>query len=304
MLWSQIDLVSQTFVDHTPYTNLPQHKQVQLQIQSKQKHATIMQQKETYSTTETKTITNMTVNSSQDPNIGHQKTILLQPNKNSRTPMPPPHIYTTISTNARRLKTTRTRLDNSDLVQVASLNVRTLRCHESLIELEYAFRNSNLNILGLVEVRWGGDCIIRTKAGNLFCYSESEGGQKGVGFLIKENLSQNLLEFKGITDRLALIKLKFRKTTQTVIQIYALTATSDEKECETFYSKLKEVLNSIKQNIKNQLLIIGDFKSQVGAQNTGEQNNLGKYSFGSRNRRSTRLVRFCQEHNFKLVNTS
>lgn len=145
--------------------------------------------------------------------------------------------------------------------------------------------------------------MILTKEKNTFCYIGSQSGQRGVGFLIKNNISHKLTEFRGISDRIAIIKFQFEKQSLTIIQIYAPTATTEEKTCDEFYSQLKEILNKQKQNIKNHLLILGDFNSQIGLQKTDEQETVGKFNYGKRNPRGAKLVLFCQENNFKLVNT-
>ena len=43
------------------------------------------------------------------------------------------------------------------------LNVRTLKTKETLMELEEAFLNSKLDIIGLSETRRGGEQVIETK---------------------------------------------------------------------------------------------------------------------------------------------
>lgn len=132
---------------------------------------------------------------------------------------------------------------HTDSVLVVWLNVRTLKHQENLDELEYAFQNSNLDIIGLAEIRREGDTIITTKLGNLLCYIGTKGGQRGVGFLIKENLSQKISEFRGISDRIALVKFNLEKQTLTIIQIYTPTALSEEVDCDLFYNNLTDFGN-------------------------------------------------------------
>lgn len=102
------------------------------------------------------------------------------------------------------------------------------------MELESALDNSNIDIIELSEVRRNGETIMLTKNKNLFCHFGSEGGQKGVGFIVKSHLVKNLFEFKGITDRIAILKLKFEHGTLNMIQVYAPTASSDEKKVKNF----------------------------------------------------------------------
>ena len=129
---------------------------------------------------------------------------------------------------------------NNKSLKIATLNVRTLKGLEKLTELESALVNSNIDVLGIAEVRRDGEAISMTKNKNLLCYKGIEGGQKGVGFIIKGSLAKNLLEFIGISERIALLRLKMGKNQITLIQVYAPTSTSDEKEHKKFYKDLKD----------------------------------------------------------------
>lgn len=98
----------------------------------------------------------------------------------------------------------------------------------------------------------------------MLCYIGNKQGQNGVGFLIGKIWQKNLLEFRGISDRLALAKFQTKTNNSIVpIQIYAPTAQSSETESDMFYHELTETLETITDK-KTFLLIVGDFNSQVG----------------------------------------
>ena len=67
---------------------------------------------------------------------------------------------------------------NNKLLKIATLNVRTLKGLEKLTELESALDNSNIDVLGIAEVRRDGEAISMTKNKNLLCYKGIEGGKK------------------------------------------------------------------------------------------------------------------------------
>ncbi len=56
---------------------------------------------------------------------------------------------------------------------------------------------------------------------------------------------------------------------------------------------MNETLSTVKSNLAKELLVIGDFNSQVGAGKKGEHQMIGKYIFEKRNTRGGRLVHFC-----------
>ena len=188
-------------------------------------------------------------------------------------------------------------------INIASLNVRTLKSEENLVELEYAVENSKIDILGLSEVRRKGENIIETKEGNLLCHIGNNFGQKGVGFWITKKYKIALKEFRGINDRIALLIMVLNKITISIIQIYAPTAMSEEKDCKNFYKELQNTYEEIKNQKNNHIFIMGDFNCQIGKRNEEEKENLGPYFYGVRNDRGWELIRFCQENNLKIINT-
>lgn len=175
---------------------------------------------------------------------------------------------------------------------------------DRLIELEEAVLKTNIQILGLSEIKRKGNQIIRTKNNNIFCFSGVEPGQKGVGFLIGGNWSNYIDEFRGINDRMALLKLKLDKNNfLTIIQIYAPTTAANEIQIDRFYSDLENCILELKLDKYHRLIIMGDFNSQIGARQLEEENIIGPYYYGTRNERGQRLVQFCQKFSLKIINS-
>ena len=147
--------------------------------------------------------------------------------------------------------------------------------------------------------------MVETKKGNLFCYIGNSEGRKGVGFIIRKKWREKLISFKGISDRIAMVKIGLEnKNTVTIIQVYAPTSTSSEEESDELYETLKrEMKEVIKTNKKNKLIIMGDFNSQVGQRRMGEENTIGKYTYGERNEKGDKLIQFCMENELKVINT-
>ncbi len=76
---------------------------------------------------------------------------------------------------------------------LGSSNVRTLKREENFLELEEAFEEGNIDILGLAEIRREGECIIETKKVVYFATSDGGGGEEGgrSGFLITKRKWKN-----------------------------------------------------------------------------------------------------------------
>lgn len=187
-----------------------------------------------------------------------------------------------------------------DNIYIATLNILTLRTDEKLLELETALQNIKWDILGLSEVRRLGNDILEY-ANFVFCYVGETKGQYGVGFIIRKELKKNILEFTGISERIAVLKINLTgyKDPWTIVQVYAPTEAADEATKDVFYFQLSEVLENTGKNT----ILMGDFNGKIGTQNTGEELNIGKHGIGIRSRNGERIVSIAQENNLALLNS-
>ncbi len=67
--------------------------------------------------------------------------------------------------------------------------------------------------------------------GNLLYYFGQTKGYRGVGFYIKKHLEKRLIEVKGISERIAVAKIKPNETTNlAIIEVHAPTLGAPQKE--------------------------------------------------------------------------
>ncbi|KAJ0180583.1 hypothetical protein K1T71_003987 [Dendrolimus kikuchii] len=125
----------------------------------------------------------------------------------------------------------------------------------------------------------------------------------GVGFLIKKYLAKHIIEFKGISERIALLRIilpmKTKEETWNIIQVYASTETNKQDEIEEFYLQLQNIASSRKKN----LVVIGDFNGKIGKRLQGEENIMGHYAYGARSKNGSRLINFALENNLAILNS-
>lgn len=133
-------------------------------------------------------------------------------------------------------------------------------------------------------------------------HTSSVNGQYGVGFLISKTLKQNVVEFKEINHRIALIRLNIKNKTLNIVQVHAPTADSTEEEKILFYNKLEEIVSSFKR-INNLIVVLGDFNGRVGQRNTGEESIMGPYTYGRRNEGGSKIINFSFSQKLKIVST-
>ena len=133
----------------------------------------------------------------------------------------------------------------------------------------------------------------------IFCYIGRTKGLYGVGFLIKKKFKKNIHNFKGISERIALLQLKFEKCSLSIIQAYAPTERSTEEEIDNFYEEL-EVAHELADK---KVIVMGDFNAKIGSYKTNIYPIMGRHSFGEPNERGDRLINYALQHKLSIMNT-
>lgn len=111
--------------------------------------------------------------------------------------------------------------------------------------MEEALAGSKIDIFRSIGSQEGKGKNYSFKIGYIICHIGSKGGQKGVGFLIRKDWWGKMKEFKGINDRLAVLKMKLENENELIIimQLYAPKSAAKEEEIEKFYSQVNEIIN-------------------------------------------------------------
>lgn len=195
-------------------------------------------------------------------------------------------------------KSTKPKKHKENILKICTYNVRSLSSTEKYLELSYALENIHYDVIGLSEVRRMG-CNIEEYNDCILCYIGQTKGLYGVGFLIKRALKNNITNFTGISERVALLQLKFENLNLSIIQVYAPTKCSSDEEIKKLYNDL-----AIAHDLADEkVLVIGDFNAKIGQPKTGEHPVMGKYGYGVRNVRGTKLVEYAFEYKLSIMNT-
>lgn len=176
--------------------------------------------------------------------------------------------------------------------------MRSLSSTERYLELTYALENIDCDIIGLSEVRRMG-CNIEEYQDYILCYIGQTKGLHGVGFLIKKALKDKIINFTGISERVALLQLKFAELSFSIIQTYAPTERTNDDDILKFYNDIKKAHTLANDTV----LIIGDFNAKIGHPKPEENLIMGKYGYGERNERGEQLIDFALEYKLSIMNT-
>ena len=181
------------------------------------------------------------------------------------------------------------------ITSIGTWNVRTLNRTGKIEELNNELSRYKWDIVGLSETRLSGCGELTTNEGNKIYYSGREKHQEDVGFIVRKELINSVLNYTTISSRVISIRLKASPINITIILIYAPTSTYNDEEIEKFY---ETVDNTIQESHKKDILIVqGDFNAKIGI-NANEEwaECAGRFGIGVRNDRGQRLLEFAGKH--------
>ena len=200
-------------------------------------------------------------------------------------------------------------------IQCASWNVRTiLPCgNEGLLARSLAERSITVACLSELRLEQNGSKLINipTPDGAVFAAShyklfysgpDVRTGQAGVGFAILGSYADHVLEWKPISDRLAYLRVDTKPVATSIISCYAPTEQAVVSVKNDFWDALNLVMHTVPKS--DLIVVAGDFNSQVGRRNVGEESVLGHNCLGRRSDNGDRFVTFLCQHSLSAINTS
>ena len=101
--------------------------------------------------------------------------------------------------------------------KIATWNVRTLYQTGKLAQVIKEFKNYNLDILGVTEMRWAGSGKIKKKDTTILYYGPEELHQKGIGIILNEEAEKALIGWKPVNDCIITARFQSRHTETTVV---------------------------------------------------------------------------------------
>ncbi|PZC78256.1 hypothetical protein B5X24_HaOG202328 [Helicoverpa armigera] len=190
---------------------------------------------------------------------------------------------------------------DTESLNVLTYNVRTLLKNERLVELENSLKDIRWDIIGLSEVRRDGE-LTEERDDNIFFHVGTDNGLHGVGFLVSKKWKNNIIEFRGYSERVAVIKFRLTNTkTLTLVQTYAPTSAYSDDEVEDYYDLLNKACDDNRGTFN---MVLGDFNAKIGArQHQDDGKIIGPHGLGTRNERGSRLLQFAFGQMLSISNT-
>ena len=127
------------------------------------------------------------------------------------------------------------------------------------------------------------------------------GRKNRIGIVVREELAESVLEVKSVSDRLMAMKLEVNGSILNIVSTYAPQVNNSMEEKNDFWENLDGLIESIS---KEERIVLGaDLNGHVGEGNIGDEEIMGRYGAGTRNKEGSMVVDFGKRLNLAIVNT-
>ena len=204
---------------------------------------------------------------------------------------------------AEGARNTRSDPGRYSMMNLGTLNVRTLQTESDLLVLLEELSLVKWDVMGICEVRRLGEEQKKLNDGHVLYWRGKPEGSKhelGVGFLVHKRIENNIVEFFSLNERIASVTIKLSKRYNLkVVQVHAPTCSYSDDDVESFYEDIQAIVDRNKAHFT---VIMGDFNAKVGKKVAGET-SVGNHGIGTRNERGQRLVEFAESRSLRIMNT-
>ena len=119
--------------------------------------------------------------------------------------------------------------------------------------------------------------------------------------MLREKLAGSVMDVKKVSDRLMAIKLEVNGSILNIVSAYAPQINNSMEEKNDFWEDLDGLIESIS---KEERIVLGaDLNKRVGEGNIRDEEIMGRYGAGTRNKEGSMAVDFGKRMDLAIVNT-
>ena len=168
-------------------------------------------------------------------------------------------------------------------------------------ELADMMERRNVDILCLQETKWKGSKARNIGGGCKLFYNGADGRKNGIGIVVREELAESFMEVKRVSNRLMAMKLEVKGFILNIVSAYAPQVNNNIEQKNDFCKDLDGLIESVS---KEERLVVGaNLNRHVGEGNLGDEEIMGRYGAGTRNREGSMVVDFAKRMDLGIVNT-
>ena len=118
---------------------------------------------------------------------------------------------------------------------------------------------------------------------------------------MREKLAESVLEVKRVSDRLMAMKLEVNGSILNIVSAYVSQVNYSMEEKNDFWVDLDELIESI--STEERIVLGADLNGHLGEGNIEDEEIMGRYGAGTRNKEGRMVVDFGKRMDLAIVNT-
>lgn len=180
-------------------------------------------------------------------------------------------------------------------------NVRSLYRNGALRQLTDILTKYKADITATQEMRWTNSGILHKNNFDIYYSCDKKVHALGVGFVVGRRLKQQIIDWRPVSQRICVIRIKSKFHNISLINAHAPTEEKDEDEKDAFYDALDRAHDKCPRNdIK---IIAGDLNAKIGREEF-HQRQTGKHSLHVKsNENGLRGINFAASKNMVVGST-
>ena len=158
-----------------------------------------------------------------------------------------------------------------------------------------------VDVLCLQDTKWKGSKARNIGGGCKIFYNGANERKNGIGIVVREELAESVLEVKRVSDRLMAIKLEVKGSILNIVSTYAPQVNNSMEEKNDFWEDVDGLIESVS---KQERIVLGaDLNGHVSEGNIGDEEIMGRYGAGTRNKEGSMVVDLAKRMDLAIVNT-
>ena len=131
-------------------------------------------------------------------------------------------------------------------------------------------------------------------------YNEADRRRNGIRIVMREELAESVLQVKRVSNRLMVMKLEVKGSILNIVSAYALQVNNSMEEKNDFWEDLDGLIKCVS---KQERIVLGaDLNGRIGKGNIEDEEIMGRYCAGTRNKKGSMVVDFVKRMDLAIVN--
>ena len=168
-------------------------------------------------------------------------------------------------------------------------------------EVVEMMKRRKMEVLCVQETKWKGDRARKMAEGYKMLHAGGDGRSNGVGIIVNADISKEVVRVERWQGRIIAVWMMIRQQMVCVICVYGPQTGRTETEKEAFREEVERLAGL--SDGQTMLCVAGDFNAHIGVVEPGDDESIGRFGWGTRNREGQELVEMLRRNGLAVAGT-